>query len=53
MSNKEFLKKRLAEYEEKAKQASEQGDYAQFQKCDFEANNIKKLIKMDEAHSDD
>jgi hypothetical protein len=53
MSNKEFLQTRLTEYEEKAKQASEQGDYAQFQKWDFEINNMKIMIKMNEAHSDD
>jgi hypothetical protein len=52
MNNKEFLQKRLVEYETKAKQASEQGDYPQFQKWDLESNNIKKLIKMNEAHTD-
>ncbi len=49
MNNQEFLQKRLAEYEEKAKHASETGDYAQFQKWDFEASNIKALIKMNEG----
>jgi hypothetical protein len=53
MSNKEFLQNRLAEYEEKAKQASEQGDYAQFQKWGLEVNNMKIMIKMNGAHSDD
>lgn len=49
MNNQEFLRERLVEYEKKAKQASEAGDYAQFQKWDFEANNIKALIKMNEG----
>ena len=53
MSNKKFLQNRLAEYEENAKRASEQGDYAQFQKWDLEANNIKVLIKMNKEQNDD
>ena len=53
MSNKEFLQKRLAEYETKAKQASEQGDYTQFKKWDFEVNNMKIMIKMNGEQNDD
>lgn len=49
MSNQEFLETRLAEYEAKAKAASDEGDYAQFQKWSFEAENIKTLIKMNEG----
>ena len=48
-NNQEWLQKRLAEYEEKAKAASESGDYSQFQKWSFEAENIKTLIKMNEG----
>jgi hypothetical protein len=48
-NNQEWLQKRLAECEAKAKAASDEGDYAQFQKWDFEANNIKALIKMNEG----
>lgn len=46
MSNKDFLEKRLAEYETKAEQARTDGNYPEFQKWEFEANNIKTLIKM-------
>jgi hypothetical protein len=53
MNNQEFLQKRLAEYETKAKKASEQGDYPQFQKWDFEANNIKAMIKMNGEQNND
>lgn len=51
--NKEFLSNRLAEYTAKMEAARESGDYATFQKWDFEVRNTQTLIKMYEANSDD
>lgn len=40
------LKSRLGDAERLMKQASEEGRYADFQKWEFERNNIKTLIEM-------
>ena len=53
MNNKEFQQSKLEEYTANMETARESGDYAAFQKWKFEVNNMKTMIKMYEAHSDD
>lgn len=45
-TNNEFLEKRLAEYTAKMEAARNAGEYAEFQKWEFEVKNINTMIKL-------
>lgn len=51
MSNKDFLEKRLAEYTAKMEAARDAGEYALFQKWEFEVGNMNTMIKMNDKNN--
>lgn len=53
MNNKEFQQSKLEQYKQEMEAARAAGDYAAFQKWEFEVNNMHTMIKMYDAHSDD
>ncbi len=48
MTNKQFLQNRLEQYTEYRENAREDGDFAMFTKWEFEVNNVKTLIEMND-----